>query len=38
MDLLDITKLLLAFFGGATVAIVALAKWLGNVWANKILE
>lgn len=38
MDLLEIVKLLLASFGGATVAIVALTKWLGNLWANKILE
>lgn len=38
MDIFDILKLILASFGGATVALIGLSKWLGNVWANRILE
>jgi hypothetical protein len=38
MDFLEIIKLFLACFGGSTVALLALSKWLGNVWANRIIE
>ncbi len=38
MDFFDLLKLILASFGGAAVALLGLSKWLGNVWANRILE
>ena len=38
MDILEIIKLILACFGGSAVALLALSKWLGNVWAGRILE
>jgi len=38
MRFLELIKLGLASIGGAAVALLGLSKWLGNVWANKILE
>lgn len=38
MDIFEVLKLILASFGGATVALLGLSKWLGNVWASRIIE
>lgn len=38
MSLAELIQLVLASFGGATLALLALSKWLGQVWANRILE
>lgn len=38
MNLIEFFKLTLACFGGSTVAVLALSKWLGNLWANRIIE
>jgi hypothetical protein len=38
MRLVELVKLVLASFGGAAVALVTFSKWLGGLWANKILE
>jgi hypothetical protein len=38
MRFIELLKLILASFGGAAIALIGLSKWLGKVWANKILE
>lgn len=38
MEFPDILKMILASFGGAAIALLGLSKWLGTVWANRILE
>jgi len=38
MDIYEIIKLILSSVGGSTLALVVLTKWLGNVWANRIIE
>ena len=37
-NIFEITTAILASFGGGAVIVVALSKWLGGLWASRILE
>lgn len=38
MDTTNILTMILASFGGASLALLGLSKWLGNIWANRVIE
>jgi|LGOV01.1.fsa_nt_gb DNA-binding transcriptional ArsR family regulator len=37
-DILKITTLIISTFGGGALILIALASWLGNLWAKRILH
>lgn len=38
MDFTNILTMTLTSIGGASLALVGLSKWLGNLWANRVIE
>ncbi len=38
MDFTNILTMTLTSLGGASIALVGLSKWLGNLWANRVIE
>lgn len=37
-DIFKITTLIISTFGGGAIIVIALASWLGNLWAKRILQ
>ncbi len=37
-DIFKITTLIISAFGGGAIIVIALASWLGNLWAKRILQ